>query len=317
MGKEARETGYVENADSAALHPFRRRRDRFVVRLAAYLGVVALIGLLVSSTPISIRRINLFSCHRGERYDDGSALMVADGEEALMMPPLPGTFSSVQTAKKVPLEAHIMSKCPDARDCLQQLVVPAMEQISDKVDFKLSFIADVSNKSTEIQCKHGPTECIGDMLLLCAANLPFPPEGAEAAVGSLSARTPTIRSLGFANCLVGSYSKIPERHHVEQCALEHGVDFSALNKCASQEIDEPDEGKDDGHNAPLSGLALLRESAIHSAQLGVKTSCTLRLDESVWCVRDGGVWKDCAKNGQGSQVSVLVDEIKRLWSRSN
>lgn len=40
----------------------------------------------------------------------------------------------------VPLEAHIMSKCPDARDCLQDLVVPAMEQVVDKVDFTLSFI---------------------------------------------------------------------------------------------------------------------------------------------------------------------------------
>lgn len=33
-----------------------------------------------------------------------------------------------------------MSKCPDARDCLRDLVVPAMERISDKVDFRLSFI---------------------------------------------------------------------------------------------------------------------------------------------------------------------------------
>lgn len=41
---------------------------------------------------------------------------------------------------KVQLEAHIMSKCPDARDCLQQLVVPTMEQVSDLVDFKLSYI---------------------------------------------------------------------------------------------------------------------------------------------------------------------------------
>lgn len=43
--------------------------------------------------------------------------------------------------KKVPLEAHVMSKCPDARDCLRQLVVPAMEQVSDLVDFDLNFIA--------------------------------------------------------------------------------------------------------------------------------------------------------------------------------
>jgi hypothetical protein len=42
--------------------------------------------------------------------------------------------------KRIPLEAHIMSKCPDARDCLRDLVVPAMEKIEKKVDFRLSFI---------------------------------------------------------------------------------------------------------------------------------------------------------------------------------
>lgn len=44
-------------------------------------------------------------------------------------------------SQKVPLEAHVMSKCPDARDCLRQLVIPTMEQVSDLVDFDLSFIA--------------------------------------------------------------------------------------------------------------------------------------------------------------------------------
>ena len=44
-------------------------------------------------------------------------------------------------SQKVPLEAHVMSKCPDARDCLRQLVIPAMEQVSNLVDFDLSFIA--------------------------------------------------------------------------------------------------------------------------------------------------------------------------------
>lgn len=44
------------------------------------------------------------------------------------------------TSRLVPLEAHIMSKCPDARDCLRDLVVPAMEKVVDMVDFNLSFI---------------------------------------------------------------------------------------------------------------------------------------------------------------------------------
>jgi hypothetical protein len=43
---------------------------------------------------------------------------------------------------KVKLEAHIMSKCPDARDCLRDMVVPAMEQISDLVEFKTYFIGE-------------------------------------------------------------------------------------------------------------------------------------------------------------------------------
>ena len=41
---------------------------------------------------------------------------------------------------KVPLEAHIMSRCPDARDCLHDMILPAMQNISHKVDFKLSYI---------------------------------------------------------------------------------------------------------------------------------------------------------------------------------
>ena len=46
------------------------------------------------------------------------------------------------TEKKtlVPLEAHIMSKCPDAKDCLNDMILPAMQNVSDKVDFTLSYI---------------------------------------------------------------------------------------------------------------------------------------------------------------------------------
>lgn len=50
------------------------------------------------------------------------------------------TLVAQNNVSLVPLEAHIMSKCPDARDCLRDLVVPAMEKIADKVDFRLSFI---------------------------------------------------------------------------------------------------------------------------------------------------------------------------------
>ncbi|BDD55157.1 hypothetical protein MAP00_000704 [Monascus purpureus] len=217
---------------------------------------------------------------------------------------------------KVPLEVHIMSKCPDARDCLQQLVVPAMEKVDDIVDFRLSFIARVSNKSAEIFCKHGPTECIGDMLILCAANLPFS-AGEETGLGiSEKSLTPTVRSLGFANCLIDSYERIPERTLVENCALEHGIDFDALNRCASKENVIVSDGDGDGDDLP-GGLALLRESALRSEALSVQTSCTIRLDKKVWCVRDDGVWRDCAQGGEGSKVPVFVEEVERIWREKN
>ena len=55
-------------------------------------------------------------------------------------PSISPVFQDLNGPGLVPLEAHIMSKCPDARDCLRDLIVPAMEKISEKVDFRLSFI---------------------------------------------------------------------------------------------------------------------------------------------------------------------------------
>ncbi|KAL4867135.1 hypothetical protein BDV12DRAFT_186896 [Aspergillus spectabilis] len=273
-------------------------------RLVRFLGVISCLWLAFHWLPIVYPKLKLLSCHHHVNTQHGG--LISDIAKASVTPVL-------ADAERIPLEAHIMSKCPDARDCIRELVVPAMERVSDKVDFNLSFIARASDKSSDVECMHGPGECIGNMLMLCAANLPFPPEGDSTQVPG--SRTPTVRYLGFATCLISSYTDIPDRTLVEQCALEHGIDFDALNECVSQQDDNPNKGNQE--DPPLSGVALLRKSARHSAELGIKTSCTIRLDDTVWCVRDGGVWKNCVKNGQGSQVSVLVDEIEKLWQQRN
>ena len=63
-----------------------------------------------------------------------------------------GTTQSTHTKSNhtgvVPLEAHVMSKCPDAKICLEELVVPAMEQVVDLVDFRLSYIGSVDANET-------------------------------------------------------------------------------------------------------------------------------------------------------------------------
>ena len=48
--------------------------------------------------------------------------------------------SEIVLGNKVPLEVHIVSKCPDTRDALRELILPVMQRVSDKVDFKLSYI---------------------------------------------------------------------------------------------------------------------------------------------------------------------------------
>lgn len=69
------------------------------------------------------------------------------------------TQKTITTTKAlVPFEAHIMSKCPDARDCLRQLVLPTMQRVIDKVDFTLSYIG-TPTENDGVACKHGPEEC--------------------------------------------------------------------------------------------------------------------------------------------------------------
>lgn len=183
-------------------------------------------------------------------------------------------------ASKPALEAHIMSKCPDARDCLRDLIVPTMANVSEEVDFKLSYIGTNNRDGDGVQCKHGESECLGNIIELCAADLYPDPK----------------MYLGFANCMTMKYSSIPQKELVHDCALEHGVDFDELNHCAS---------KDDGQY----GMDLLRESVARSADAGVEKSCTVRLNGKVRCIRDGGEWYDCKG---GSEPEDLIHDVRTL-----
>jgi hypothetical protein len=188
-----------------------------------------------------------------------------------------------ETDTKVPVDVHIMSKCPDARDCLKKLVLPAMANVSDKVDFRLSMIGSLT-ADDGVECKHGQTECLGDIVMLCAAS-----------------EYPDLKLyLGFTNCLTNDYSEIPARSLIEDCALEHGLDFGVLNDCMSKE------------NGAY-GMGLLRDSVQHSSDVGVTTSCTVRLDNKVRCVTDGGKFKDCEG---GEKPEDLIRDIETLYEEA-
>ncbi|EXJ94146.1 hypothetical protein A1O1_02539 [Capronia coronata CBS 617.96] len=195
----------------------------------------------------------------------------------------PDSLKEARNGNEVPLEIHVMSKCPDAKDCLRQLVVPTMEQVSDKVNFTMSFIGSIDPNSDAVSCKHGPGECLGNVILLCAAHV-----YADVKVW-----------LGFANCMISDYQEIPQRDLVEDCAMEHGVDFQKLNTCISEEGE---------------GVGLLRSSILRSQENNVTKSCTVRLAGKIRCIRDGGEWYDCPG---GSSVEDLVHDIDDLYNRES
>ncbi|KAK0619925.1 hypothetical protein B0T14DRAFT_412592, partial [Immersiella caudata] len=180
----------------------------------------------------------------------------------------------------IPLEAHIMSKCPDARDCLRDLILPTMQKAHDKVNFTLSFIGRPTDNDG-VACKHGPEECLGNIIELCAQELYPDPKS----------------FLGFTMCMTRDYRHIPQRSLVEDCALEHALDFGELNRCAT---------KDDGGY----GVGMLRNSVRRSSEAGVTKSCTVRLDNEIYCVRDDGQWKDCPS---GANVNDLLVAIEKLY----
>lgn len=60
--------------------------------------------------------------------------------------------------------------------------------------------------------------------------------------------------LGFTMCLTKDYPLIPQRSLVEDCALEHAIDFNKLNECAT---------KDDG----AFGVGMLRSSVRRSSEV--------------------------------------------------
>lgn len=97
--------------------------------------------------------------------------------------------------------------------------------------------------------------------------------------------------------MISDYPDIPNRDLVEECAMEHGLDFSKLNTCIS------DEGE---------GMHLLRSSIERSRENNVTKSCTVRLAGKVRCIRDGGEWYDCPG---GSSVQELVGDINDLYDQ--
>lgn len=69
--------------------------------------------------------------------------------------------------------------------------------------------------------------------------------------------------LGFTMCMIKDYADIPQRSLLEDCALEHAIDFEKLSDCAS---------KDDGG----FGVGMLRDSIRRTSNVGMRLEYPFR-----------------------------------------
>ncbi|BFZ62502.1 hypothetical protein YB2330_003599 [Saitoella coloradoensis] len=170
----------------------------------------------------------------------------------------------VDTHKRVEVRLNVMSQCPDARDC-EEVFAGVVEKGAYMIDFHIDYIAALSRPpTTDITCKHGPSECLGNIQQLCF---------------SQSYPNPHLYLLPFILCQNLNQSQIPQ----------NGIgcfDFLNLDLTKwEQEIVPCVEGGE--------GLGLLINSARGVQERNVTRSCTVEVGGRKVCVRDGGEWKDC------------------------
>lgn len=95
--------------------------------------------------------------------------------------------------------------------------------------------------------------------------------------------------LGFSMCMIKDYPHIPQRSLIEDCALEHAIDFKKLDECAS---------KDDG----AWGVEMLRNSVRRSSDVGRHRVC-------------GSLsWRLFLTNSMGSRLE-LPRAVQSAWMR--
>jgi hypothetical protein len=185
-------------------------------------------------------------------------------------------FISVASDKPIRVDFFVMSKCPDARKC-ETLFAPSLLKLSPIINFTVSFIA-FESKSNEIECMHGPDECLGNKQQLC--------------VQDQCSQTTLIK---FLQCQSRQIDGIP--NNGERCVQEASdgtLKWSDIETCVkSNKANE-----------------LFSKSLQKTRSASARKSCTIHLNGKFWCMHDG-TWYGCTE-GQDEKSF-----IKAICSRYN
>jgi len=178
--------------------------------------------------------------------------------------------------RPVHVDFFVMSKCPDARKC-ETLFAPTLLKLSSIINFTISYIA-YETKPNQIECMHGPEECLGNKQQLCVQNM--------------CSQTTLIK---FLQCQSRSIENIP--NNGEQCVNEASdgtLKWSDIDICIkSNKADE-----------------LFHKSLEKTRSASAKKSCTIHLNGKFWCMHDG-TWYGCTEGRDEKSF------IKAICSRYN
>lgn len=148
------------------------------------------------------------------------------------------TSAATSSGPKVKVEFYVMSKCPFGSQ-VEQGFAPVLDEIGDRIDFHLDFIADEANG--QFSAMHGETEVQGNIIQLCA----------------IKHYPDAKKFMGFINCQNEQMRSIPSNW--EACATKNGLDVAKLKGCY------------DGQE----GKQLLRESIARKNQRQARGSPTI------------------------------------------
>jgi len=178
--------------------------------------------------------------------------------------------------RRISFELFVMSQCPDAAFCQNHFKKLIKGPLAPIIDFKQHFIAYPNNK--EFTCPHGPPECEGNMMQVCA-QVYYPDNWFD-----------------FVLCQSGDMAAIPGNG--PRCATSLGMEWALIDKCRNG-----DEGK-----------ALMTKSVERTQSFGITKSCTLYINNEFFCLRDGGAWRSGCK---ASDLSSITEEICGVASMYN
>ncbi|KAL1934331.1 hypothetical protein VTP01DRAFT_6513 [Rhizomucor pusillus] len=190
--------------------------------------------------------------------------------------------SLVNRSSPVPIELLVMSKCPDKVYC-EQVFGQVLDKVNVPTKLDVNYIAEPDlTEPLLFECKHGPSECLGDIQELCFKHV-----------------HPDQRDwFAFDLCLNEHYEDIGnDKQLAHDCASRLGKDYAKVELCIKSKL----------------GVGLLAKSVERTKSLGVTKSCTIYIDNQLRCIRDG-TWKECEG---GHQVDDFVKTIEDAYHSRN